>query len=480
MGNAIATKVLFDSLKGEGVAGFDGVNLVMPNKTAPSWFKPLPFRGYGDIKVHPDILPSLKLLLETKDPRGIAAALEGIAMGAKRSILSYSLFHAKTLAETYIAAGGNPMNIPGIVMGTNKYLQGLRSGGLGPLIDRAYDGGLTFSLERGTVVDMDVAGSFYDMMGYVRQYSDSIIPGSSKVVKGLEGINHAIDNVMWARIHTGFKLDIFAKTVEELTKANSIRQADGTMGSLKTPQEINNIAAGYVNTIFGGLNWRRFAESHTTAWGRDMAMQVYSPEGRRVLQLSLLAPDWTIATTKTVTDAFGKGTGFKGLNTPKELEDLHRRLWLRHAIGYAIVGGVLNELLSGHPIWENKDKTVIDMDPEGRQHIQLSKSFAEPIHWLTKPGQQALNKLNPIIVKEPLEQLLGQEYLTSTGKPPPMDTSPEGRLLHLADTLSPIGIKSGGVSGFMGVPVYGRTEEQADAERERRRGIRAKQKAAEE
>ena len=102
---------------------------------------------------------------------------------------------------------------------------------------------------------------------------------------------------------------------------------------------------------------------------------------------------------------------------------------------------------------------------DGRK-LQLSKHFMEPIHWLLKPGQQALNKLG-YVPKQALEQALNQQYLSTKGAPK-IEGGAMGRVEHALGGAMPItgqqAFENGvmpALSGFFGFPVYGKTEEQS-------------------
>lgn len=132
---------------------------------------------------------------------------------------------------------------------------------------------------------------------------------------------------------------------------------------------------------------------------------------------------------------------------------------------------------SGHHLWENDDPTMVDLG-DGRK-LQLSKHFMEPIHWMTKPGQQALNKLG-YVPSEPLKQIMGTEYLSVKGAPP-MDTSAVGRIKHAAKGFAPItsqqALQQGlgpAALGFIGLPIYGRDEATAVKEARERAELKAK------
>ena len=238
---------------------------------------------------------------------------------------------------------------------------------------------------------------------------------------------------------------------------------------LRSEAELSHMAASFTNDIFGGLNWRRVAEDTRTRWGREAALATLSPTGRRVLQILLFAPDWTLSTARAATQAFGQGTGIKGLFKPETIADLHRQYIVRSAIYYAAVGDAINYSLSGHHLWENKDPTTIDMG-DGRV-MQWSKHTMEAVHWLTKPGQQGLNKLG-YVPRETANQLLGSEYLSTSGHAPRM----ENRALHAARGFSPIAVQQSfeagegsGIAGFLGAPIYGKTYQQRAQDKLQRR-----------
>jgi len=186
-----------------------------------------------------------------------------------------------------------------------------------------------------------------------------------------------------------------------------------------------------------------------------------SPRGRRFMQIVMLAPDWTVATARSFYKAF------PGMSEP-QVAALHRQYLLRQAMIYLTLYNGVNVALSGHNIWQNEDPTMIDAG-DGRR-IQMAKHTMEPIHWLTSPSQQAWNKLG-YPVKEPLLQAFGKDYITLK-KPGDVGGPPIGnRIAHLFKGASPIPLTTlanqgpgTALSGMFGVPMYGRTEDQAAAD----------------
>lgn len=470
-----------------------GTKLLLPSTKAPHSYVVIDHPQMNGLRVHPDIAPSMKFIFDNSDPGVVARGLEGLNTAIKRSAVSFSLFHAKALIDAQIGAHGMLRGVPRAakalgqaalpqLFGENTFLKQLREGGAGDLIDKAQTGGLKISMEKGKLADEDVNGSFYTALKSVQQGLDSIIPGMGLPVKAISKVNHLVDVFMWERLHAGMKLGTFAEKLEVLRNSDA-KAAVREGRPPKAEVDLVAQAASFTNDIYGGLNWRRLAEEARTKWGRDIALSAYSPKGRRVMQLLVFAPDWTLSTTRALTRTFGrlagyeKGSGPRGIFEPQNATDLHRQYLLRSAAYYALVGDSINYALSGHHLWdkEQKDWTTIDMG-DGRT-MQWSKHSMEPVHWVTKPGQQALNKL-AFFPKEAANQMLGSEYLSASGHAPRMDISPAGRAMHVVKSLTPIagqqafGEKSsqgGAVAGFLGAPIYGKTFEERQMEKVQRR-----------
>lgn len=490
LARSMANKKMLTALREETVPG-DTQKLLLPSTKAPHSYVVIDHPQMNGLRVHPDIAPSMKFIFDNSDPGVVARGLEGLNTAIKRSAVSFSLFHAKALADANIGAYGMLKGIPKTVQaigqaalpklfGQNAFLKQLREGGVGDLVDKALTSGLKISMEKGKLADEDIGGSFYSGLKLAQQGLDSIIPGAGLPVAAITKVNHLVDTFMWERLHAGMKLGVFADKLEVLRNADA-KAAAREGRAPRAEAELAAQASSFTNDIFGGLNWRRLAEEANTKWGRDITTAAYSPKGRRVMQLLMFAPDWTLSTARAATRTLGKlagyesGSGLRGLLEPKNATDLHRQYMIRSAMYYAIVGDGINYALSGHHLWDNKDPTMIDMG-DGRT-MQWSKHSMEPVHWVTKPGQQALNKLG-FLPKEVANQLLGTEYLSAAGRAPKMDTSVAGRLKHAGSSTLPIAAQQAfggnategsGVAGFFGAPIYGRTHAEAARRKEERR-----------
>jgi len=388
-------------------------------------------RGY---KVHQDVVAPLKALFDAADANAATRAAYAVSVAAKRGLFSFSLFHAKSLLDAFL---GTPLagwkKLPG-VMGQ------IKGGAMGDAVDQLVKAGLKI-VEK--PIEADV-GPLSNAMKLI----ESKFPVAGFPVKGVRWVQEHLDHLLWNVIHPSFKTASALALYEK-----------GIRKQPNVPKEqVAKQVSSAVNDIFGGLDWYRMADGVQNKYGRDLALALTSPSGRRFMQIAMLAPDWTVATTRAMAKAI------PGVSE-KAIGDIHRGYVLRSALLYLMVGNALNNHFSGHNLWENEDPTMVDLG-DGRR-LQLSKHFMEPVHWLTKPGQQAINKLG-YVIKEPLEQAFEKQYLSTKGAPP-MDTSVVGRVKHAVGSASPIPLQNlmtdpgAAAAGVVGLPIYGKTEDQAAA-----------------
>jgi len=264
-------------------------------------------------------------------------------------------------------------------------------------------------------------------------------------VKGAHMIAKAMNWFLWDVVHPTLK----TATAMAAFEKTMVRNPKMTRAQAAT------VAASYTNDIFGGLDWFRIADGVQNKVGRDLALAVTSPSGRRFMQIAMLAPDWTVATTRAMVKAI------PGISS-REIAALHQGYVVRSALMHLTIMNGLNYYFSGHSTFENKDPTMVDLG-DGRK-LQWSKHSMEPIHWLISPDQQAMNKLG-YLPKEFLTQALDKEYLSTKGAPPIRN-----RITHALGSAMPItgqqAYENGlvpALSGFFGAPIYGKTEEQAVA-----------------
>jgi len=515
---AIENQKLLDSLK--KAKHFDGTPLVLPLAKAPEGWARIPHPQLNGLAVHPDIEMQVRFAFDNPPTKGFWVAMKKLSDFAKHNAVSASLFHAKALTDALIGAGsmrkgyvggalagaalgaiadpdhplrgaamGGTLGYVGgrlkdYLSGKSFYLQELKKGTASELVDDAAKSGLKFSAGREELAVEDAGQTFYSALEHAQKTADRLFYDTAKIPAGKAigayiAANKKLDSIMWGRLHTGMKLQVWAEKRAQLLE-NSARE-----GKPLSVEEAGKMSASFTNDMFGGLNWVQIAMESESRIGRMVGEYLLNPKSRFAMQIALFAPDWTISTTRAALKAIDKdlfihpGKAAKGLFRPTTVADLHRQYIARSAIYYLTVADAINYSMSGHHIWDNKDWTFIDWG-DGRR-MQWSKHTMEPIHWAQHPVKQAINKLG-FVPREIANQAFGTEYLSphvnalgdiSAG--PRMEGS---RLGHLAKSMSPISLQQGlmgqgdswsALAGFAGTPIYGMAEAQKAEVREKKR-----------
>lgn len=316
MTRAIQHKDLITTL--EAAALPDGTKLITDSKHVPKGYVFSRIPQLAGKFVHPDIMPDLEFVFQSRNVGAMLGALDAINSTQKRMAVSASLFHAMALEHAMIGAT-SVLKSPVLaakafgqsflpqVFGESLAIRMIREGGAGDLVDRGMRAGLEFSLDHlGKSASMeDVSGGMYKGLETTSAYLDSAVPqlGKQTVGRFIE-LNHLFDKAMWGRFHTTLKLETFADKSSALSR-NNAREVAAGRGELKSQAEIDKMAASFVNDIYGGLNWYQLGNEFQSRWGRQLAMAAVSPRGRLAMRLVLFAPDWTISTTRAFTKAFG-------------------------------------------------------------------------------------------------------------------------------------------------------------------------------
>lgn len=467
IGRAIATANLLSHVK--ELKGANEAPLAVKLGNNPGGYARIDAPAARGWLFHPDIVPSLRSLLESQSPGAISTAAQGLNTALKRNVVSFSLFHAKSLFDASLGAVAHPgVSVKIIaqaavprVLGTNRFIKQLYEGGVGDIPDAFLKAGGELSYLDSSPVVEDVSSGYYESMDRLSAMLDRTIPHMGAPVRAARYVNQAVDNFTWARLHTAFKMEVFA------AKREALMSNAAKAGVKLTQDSADRIAAQYTNDVFGGQNWKGLAETVNNKYLRSLATEVFSPRGRRAMQILMFAPDWTLSTSMSLARAFGKGSGLRGLLNPKTAADLYRTQFIKSAIYYFALSNLINYHNTGHFIWQNKNPLRTDLG-DGRS-MQLSKHFTEPLEWFISPGQQALNKLG-FLPKEAIDQWMGLRYLTSNGDPPPMVSGRKptisDRIAHAFGSMSPISLGQNGggyssaISSALGTPIYGKTPAQ--------------------
>ena len=503
---AIANKKLLEGLKDlRDQLGEPVIRPIEDNKMPFGW-KQLDSPQLSGMAIHPDLEPSLKFLFDAGPGQWMKAAL-AVSQADKRFNVIGSFFNAKSLLEVLNSAK-TPLWTPlyhGIVaplaeQAAKAFGKEVRLSAISKAIDAYRDAKLGDSADRwiredGLIIEVpeDVTQGVLTSIG---KGSDNLIARFGPKTRALEKTFSTVekytlgmfDKYTWDYLHTGIKLHVaesyLAKQKEQAAKSGA------PFDEAKARGEI----ASFVNNAAGGLNWFKAASEAQTEFGRRMAMSAYSPAGRRALQVTLFAPDWTISTLRAFTSALPDKLnptqwhpveGVKGMMAPTTKADYARLYQFKTALMYFTVLNGINMMTANRPIWENKDPTRIEW-PDGTS-MQAMKHAMEPYHWLMDPDKTFANKLG-FIPKAMVVGLGGVEY-ASPSAPKLMDTSGTGRLKAVASMALPFQVAAAKTApegegakrallGTLGFPEYGSTAAQKKASRAERE--KALKKAAKE
>lgn len=510
MEKAIENKTLVDNLKQiRNVAGETLIKEVNKDNPLPPGWEMMDSPQFAGYAVHPDLKPALKFVFDA-GPGDFMNAIGQLSQVVKRVNVVGSFFHAKSLMEV-LSSTGIPIYTPlkeaivlplvekGVKAVTGKDIQlsaiskaveQFKNGGLGDNVD-------TWIRQDGLKLEMpeDVSQGILTLTG---KFADEMIGKFGPKTRALEKTLSTVekytlgyfDQYTWNYLHTGGKIMVADAYLEKAR-----RQATQEGKPFDEPAVRKEIAR-FVNDSFGGLNWFDAATSANTEFGKRMAMAVYSPEGRRALQVLLFAPDWTLSTVRAFTSALPKQLnptkwqpieGIKGMMSPTTKADYARLYQFKTALTYLTLVNGINMITADRPIWENKDPTRVEY-PDGTS-MQAMKHAMEPYHWIMDPDKTLANKLG-FIPKAAIIGIAGTEYASPQAPKivPPDVTgissidSAIGRGQAVASMATPFQIQAAATApegegakrallGTLGFPVYGGTPEQkkaARAEREKK------------
>jgi hypothetical protein len=510
VGRAIAGKNFVESLK--RLTDVDGNKLIKGRSSnsasMDNLYTTIDHPAFSNLLVHKELVPSVRLFIQAREPGQIRNAVMLVNMASKRATVALSGFHMGALVESSFMAGTRFLSDADArkgLYGPGRHLAALRDGPAGDRVDFM----LMSGLKLGIPDDLNMNDAFYKGLDSIMRVLDNpsvtkATLGTNKVLGiGLDGYsraNRAVDVVMWEKVFTWLKMATFEQKLGQ-----AIVNTNGKVPVEKLGAEI----AEFTNDGFGGLNWARLAEETHNKIFRKMALEAGSKNGRELASVLLFAYDWTVSnarimgkafmsTAKTVANASHKAVGVKErYEYPSRSDRLFKRTtealtshrlhgipvtpWERYTLRalflYMTVGGALQQTLTGKPIWENERWDRIDRG-DGTNQV-FSKQATEPAHAVTDFGKYATNKLG-VLPKAAGELLLNKKWLSKYDGIPqiwdPNDTTVNKWMAaggHLGHKLFPIWANQAMVQGtdaFWGHtahPIYGETK-QMKTERKRK------------
>jgi GNAT superfamily N-acetyltransferase len=486
---AIAHKAMTDHFEKTNAPNGKGWIVPLSEEALKEGYKP--FQGKGSTPlagklVHPDLVDVMKHMFEQQEPEMILRALGGISHLTKSLETVGSLFHAYSLATAHAVT--DPLH----------FAKEVFSGGAG--IRRAVD-----NFKHGGPEDKIIDGFIRNgLVATTEDIQRTIVAETGKTVDKLisrfapEGtefkiLQHATDPLdkhvlqrlnkyTWDYMHTGQKLNL-ANHLFTKAKIKNPEMSDAAL-----QKEIS----GFINNSFGGLDWLEVASQVEGKYLKAFAMKAAGIHGRAWGQVLLFAPDWTVSTIRAFSTALPKEVmkpsnwelkaGIKGMWNPTKQGDFARRYVFNTAVAYLTILNGTNIAISGHPIWENKDPTRIDLG-DGTS-MQPAKHSMEAAEWVHNPMKTLGNKLG-FWPKATTSMITGLKY-PGPDAPKIKDNTALGRVGAVAEQFLPFAAGSaiqapegeGGKRAIMsslGMPIYGIDKEELHKRLEEGK-IKARQK----
>lgn len=413
METAILHKKMIDKLKMTDAP--NGKPYLVPVSAEALKEKYVPFQGVGakpleGLLVHPDLAPTMGQMFRQNDPNIFLRAMGAFTHLTKALNTVGSLFHATSLGQAHLLA--DPANALRELFsggkGVRQAVAAFKSGqdaGMSTLIDGFMREGLVANTEDIQRTIIPEVGAFTDRV--ISKYG----PETKIATRATEALDkhvlQKLNGFTWDYMHTGQKLNL---AIHLFTKAKA-----------KNPnipdEELQKQIGRFVNETFGGLNWADIANQVQNKYAKAFAERAANIQGREWAQILFFAPDWTVSTLRAFTSAFPKEInkpqnwdlkgGIKGMWNPTKQEDFARRYVLNTAIAYFTILNAINYAMSKHFIWDNKDRTRIDLgDGTTMQAAKHSMEFAE---WIQDPMKTFGNKLG-FVPKATYIEISGHMY----------------------------------------------------------------------
>ncbi len=382
------------------------------------------------VKVHPEVAPFVKAMVEKPLGGGFVRGIEGVNAWAKKSMLSLSLFHHIALTESSNAVLARLTNpVRGIVMigevdpTTNKrrMFQRPHAVGVRLLNDPAIaEDGINAGLKVGAVETDAHRIRTERHLDWLTEKAKNV-PVLGKALRAIRGGDRAWNRALWDRYHNGLKMfswyDITQKAITDAAK----KGVDLTEEQI---QVIKEDVASFINDAYGGQEW--------------MNTMFRNPKAQQVMQMALLAPDWTLSNLKIAgktIPALAKAAQGQRLTVREKAQLKYWRNMIPGLAGSAIALQAAifyafgDEEKGDKPFpWQNEeghkwdiDVTPImrqmpwrDPDDKQRQHTHFGKQTREVLSFIEDPFATIERKTSPT-VQFVREQLFGIESVTRTG-----------------------------------------------------------------
>jgi len=383
MAKALENKAYIENLK--KATPETGQAFIQTDDKAPATYVAVNHPQMNGLRVHPELAPHMKFLLESHTPGMMMRGLLAASMAQKRLVTSLSLFHANNLLFAYAGAMGT----------SGKVISGLRSAmdaymNNDPRVRILFKNGLENPVAQTPHADVDLRA-----LEHLGDYVDatlSKVPGLEsrafgKAGAGVEKVQRVFDKATWEVVYPRVKMAI------------ALHEFDNALikHPKMDPNEVARQVSAYANNLTGGLDWYEVATSVQNKFLQNIALHTLSPSGRGIWSILMFAPDWTVSTFRSLYNAI------PGTHSGKITKALAQKYALRSALIYAALADGMNLAMSGHHIWQNYSGTgqkrkwePLTIQTGDGSVIHMDKHFTESAEWVLDPSRLLAAKMGVV------------------------------------------------------------------------------------
>jgi hypothetical protein len=386
---------------------------------------------HGGAALHPDVYQVCQQVFQKPFTHNIVKTIETVNSTAKTMMLTFSFFHHIALTESAMATlikfpfidpkvkGQIRQPFRGIVLigpesetlgtgikipGTDWYISMPHKAGLELMNNTNFMRDI--ALESGTVLNQVHDTQANNVIKILRaaEAKTAKMPLVSALPRALRQLFEWNNRTLWEHLHSGLKAYAYYDLTREWlsTMPEEISSAEIREGKHKL--------GGLINDAFGGQEWERYAEQF---WA--------TPQGRQILHMSMLAPDWTISNARMgmragsaiYETAKRKVTGTQSEQSAavdKFLDKSTNRYWRNMMLVYFTTVAILNFALNDRWPWENEPDHKMDVDvtnimlnmpwvkDDGRRYyVKAGKQWREVMRYFTEPRKLLGAKASPLM-----------------------------------------------------------------------------------
>ena len=379
------------------------------------------FRSVDHVWVHQDIADKLKAVIEPgfsqvgalpATATGPEKVMSGLLMAnaiAKRFLLMPGTFHFVSLTEKALVTNGweGFKSIMGRVL-PNLVKPARARSYLETLPDMA--DAIRAGLELGPPIDAEV-----DMFQKALKRVSEKLPITKPVIDAVRSLDEWASGKLWGQYHAPMKLysyhELVTRGLERFPKLD--------------PAALKAEVALHVNASFGGGNLERL---------------VGSKKGQQLMRLFFLAPDWNIGNLRIATDVFAnlfskeRALLPQGAIVANDARAFFARQYaLRTGLMMAFVGNFVNLAFTGHFMWDNEDKTRIQLpgsDEKGKPiYLGMFDPFMAPFEMAASPFQYISRKAGPV-PRTVIGEVTGKDFFGGD-----IVTAKDGPLVNIAKRI---------------------------------------------